>query len=181
MRTKLTTAILCLALNLTSGQSIYQKDFSFYWQTVNDNFAYFHKQHANWNKVKTLYQPLVDTVKSRDSFIHLLEIVNNELYNGHIFLNVNTNSSNRTIPTGADLKVSLSGDQFVISETREGFNADLCGLKTGMVISKFNQVPIVEAIQKYLPKSVDKDDISMLEYAANMLLAGTHNEKLRLF
>jgi len=44
-----------------------------------------------------------------------------------------------------------------------------------MVISKFNQVPIVEAIQKYLPKSVDKYDTSMLEYAANMLLAGTHN------
>jgi C-terminal processing protease CtpA/Prc len=175
MRLKLIPAVLYFALAFAEGQTIYQKDFEFYWQTINDNFAYFHKQHADWNKVKTIYQPAVDSISSRDSFIHLLETVNNELYNGHIFLNVNTNSSSRTIPTGADLKVSLHGDQFVISEIREDFNSDLCGLKTGMVITKYNQVPIDKAIKKFLPKSVETYDNRMLEYAANLLLAGTHD------
>lgn len=177
MRLKITVIILCFALKMASGQTTYQKDFDFYWQTINDNFAYFHKQHTNWNKVKTIYQAAVDTITTRDSFIHLLEAVNNELYNGHIFLNVNTNSSSRTIPTGADLKVSHHGNQFVISEIREGFNADLCGLKTGMVITKYNKVPIDEAIRKFLPKSVESYDTVMLDYAANLLLAGTHNTK----
>jgi C-terminal processing protease CtpA/Prc len=177
MRTKLTVAVLCLALNLASGQTKYQKDFIFYWQTIRDNFAYFHKQHTNWDSVKTIYQPAVDTITTKDSFIHFLETVNNELYNGHVFLNINTNSSNRTIPTGADLKVSLKDNQFVISEIREDYNADKCGLQTGMVITGFNNVPFNEAIKKYLPKSVKKVDTAMLEYAANLLLAGTHNIK----
>jgi C-terminal processing protease CtpA/Prc len=177
MRLKTTVVALYCALNLASGQTSYQKDFDFYWQTINDNFAYFHKQHTNWNKVKSVYQPAVDTISTRDSFIHLLEAANNELYNGHIFLNVNTNSSSRTVPTGADLKVSRHGNRFVITEIRKGFNADLCGLKTGMVITKFNQVPIDEAIKKFLPKSVESYDTVMLDYAANLLLAGTHNIK----
>jgi C-terminal processing protease CtpA/Prc len=175
MRACKATLILLLFWGKTFGQTKFQKDFSFYWQTVNDNFAYFHKQHANWDKVKTLYQPIVDTLKSRNDFIHLLETVNNELYNGHVFLNTNTNSSNRTIPSGADLKVSFVDNKFVVSEIREGFNADLCELKTGMTITKFNDQPINEAIIKYLPKSVVKFDKEMYEYAANMLLAGTHN------
>jgi C-terminal processing protease CtpA/Prc len=177
MRIKLATAILCFALNLASGQTTFQKDFIFYWQTIRDNFAYFHKQRTDWDSAKTIYQPAVDTITTKDSFIHLLETVNNELYNGHVFLNINTNSSNRTIPTGADLKVSLEGGQFVISEIREDFNADKCGLQTGMVITGFNNFPIREAIKKYLPKSVKEVDRDMLEYAANLLLAGTHNIK----
>jgi C-terminal processing protease CtpA/Prc len=175
MRLKLYPAVLFLTLNALHGQTPYQKDFEFYWQTINYNFAYFYKQHADWNKVKTLYQPAVDTITTRDSFIHLLENVNNELYNGHIFLNVNTNSSPRTIPTGADLEVSCQGNRFVISGIREGYNSDLCGLKTGMVVTRFNQVPMEDAIMKFLPKSVTSYDTAMLDYAANLLLAGTHN------
>lgn len=177
MKTKLTAVVLCLALNLASGQTIYQKDFAFYWQTINDNFAYFHKQHTHWDTVKIIYQPAIDTITTKDSFIHFLETVNNELYNGHVFLNINTNTSNRTIPTGADLKVTWEGNQFVISEIREDYNADKSGLQTRMVITGFNNVPIDEAIKKYLPKSVYEVDRDMLEYAANLLLAGTHNVK----
>jgi C-terminal processing protease CtpA/Prc len=177
MRTKLTVAILLFAVNAAPGQTIYQKDFAFYWQTIRDNFAYFDKQHTNWDTVKIIYQPALDTITTKDSFIHLLETVNNELYNGHVFLNVNTNTSNRTIPTGADLKVSREGNQFVIREIRKDYNADKCGLQNGMVITAFNHVPIDEAIKKYLPRSVKEVDPDMLEYAANLLLAGTHNIK----
>jgi len=177
MGRRLTTAILCLSLNLASGQSIYQKDFIFYWQTIKDNFAYFHKQHTYWDTVKTIYQPALDTITTKDSFIHFLESVNNELYNGHVFLNVNTNTSNRTIPSGADLKVSRTGNQFVISEIRPDYNADKSGLKPGMAITKFNQIPVDDAIKKFLPKSVTVYDTVMLEYAADLLLAGTHNTK----
>jgi carboxyl-terminal processing protease len=46
-----------------------------------------------------------------------------------------------------------------------------------MVIIGFNNVPIDEAIKKYLPKSVKEINRDMLEYAANLLLAGTHNIK----
>jgi carboxyl-terminal processing protease len=177
MRTITVTTILLFFLNTAFGQSKFQKDFLFYWQTINDNFAYFNKQKTNWEKVKTIYEPLVDTLRTKNDFVHLLETANNELYNGHIFLNTNTKSSNRTIPTGADLKATWTDNKFVITEIREGFNADICGLKTGMIITKFNNIPIDEAIKKFLPKSVSKLNKEMYEYAVNMLLAGTHNTK----
>ncbi len=177
MRKAFLTILLPFFAGVALGQSKYQKDFAYYWQTVNDNFAYFERQHTNWDKVKAIYQPVIDTVSSGNAFMHVLESINNELHNGHVFLNRNDNSSNRLIPTGADLKVSYKGKKFVITEIREGFNAGLCGLKTGMVVAKYNGMPIEDAIQRFLPKSVAVLNKDMYEYAANMLLAGTHNIK----
>src|ERR1051326_7041049 len=93
--------IACFFISLLtkgSGQTQFQKDFDFYWKTVNDNYAYFDKQKTNWEKVKTIYQFQVDKCKTKGDLVHLLENVNNELYNGHSFLNTNTPSSNRLIP-----------------------------------------------------------------------------------
>ncbi len=177
MRNLAITIFLLLIITNVFAQSKYQKDFDFYWQTVNENYAYFDRQHNDWAKVKTIYQPALDAVKDETAFMHLLESVNNELYNGHVFLNRNDNASNRCIPTGSDLKVSWLNDQFVITEIREGFSADLCGLRAGMVITSFNDMPVKDAIKKYLPKSPKVIDKDMYEYAANMLLAGTHDTK----
>ena len=177
MRTIITTAGFCIFLNTSIGQTVYQKDFAYYWQTVKENFAYFDRQLTDWEKVKSIYQQYVDTIKNKEDFVHFLEKVNDELYNGHVFLNTNTASSNRTIPTGADIKVSRINNKFVITEIRQWFNADNCGLKTGMEILKFNNIPIEEAVKKLLPRSISKWNREIYEYAATMLLAGTHNTK----
>lgn len=169
--------ILLFSWKIVIGQTIYQTDFDYYWETINNSFAYFEKRQTNWEKVKTIYQPIADTITNRNDFIHLLESINHELYNGHVFLNTNLNSSNRLIPTGSDLKVSWINNHFLISELRQGYNAEICGLTTGMEIIKFNGLPIREAIKKFIPKSVSKADKEMYEYAGNMLLAGSHDTK----
>jgi hypothetical protein len=79
-----------------------------------DSFGYFDTQKTDWEKVKATYQPLIDTVTTDRSFVELLQIGNNELYNGHISLNTNLPSSSRLIPTGADLWVEYQNKQFVI-------------------------------------------------------------------
>jgi carboxyl-terminal processing protease len=119
--------LFCCAAN-GHAQSIYQKDFLFYWQTVKDNFAYFDRQKTNWDEVKTIYSWKADTIKTKDGFIHFLEKVNNELHNGHVYLNTNRDNSNRLIPSGSDMKISYKENQFVITELRENFNAAQCGL-----------------------------------------------------
>ncbi len=155
----------------TLSQTAFQKDFAYYWQTVNDNFAYFNKQQINWEKVKMIYQPVADTVQSKVSLIHLFERMNNELYNGHVFLNTNTPSSNRLVPSGADMKTSYTNRQYIITEIREGFNAGLCGLQNGMTVTRFNDIPVETAVLNILPRSVTKYSPAMYEYAANFLLA----------
>src|SRR3954465_15484348 len=121
--------LLLLVFTCSYGQTKYRKDFDEYWNIVSDNFAYFDIQKINWNKVKALYQPIADTITSKNSFITFLETVNNELYNGHISLNTNLPSSNRLIPTGADLWVKYEHKHFIITSIREGFHAERCGLK----------------------------------------------------
>ena len=103
---QLLTAILLTTIAATAfGQNKYQTDFDFYYKTIKDNYAYFDRQHTDWQKVKTIYQPYVDTCSSRSSFIKILEQTLNELYNGHNFLNTNTDQSNRLIPTGSDVRI----------------------------------------------------------------------------
>ena len=117
-----TIALLFLvcAFFCSYGQTKYQKDFAYYWNIVNENFAYFDTQKTDWNKVKVLYQPLADTIGTNPSFIQLLERVNHELYNGHISLNTNLPSSSRLIPTGTDLWVKYQDKQFIITSIRPG-------------------------------------------------------------
>ena len=166
--------IFCCA---DAQQTKYQKDFDYYWETINKNFAYFDLQKTNWGKVKTIYQPRVDTISTTESFIQLLENVNNELYNGHISLNTNLPSSNRLIPTGADLWIKYEKQQFIITAIREGFGAAQCGLKQGMRITHYNGERMDNSVRSFLPRSVAVHDGRMYEYAANMLLAGRHNTK----
>lgn len=177
------TAILFISLFIGSflhGQTKYQKDFAFYWSTIHDNFAYFDVQRTNWDRVKTLYGPIADTLTSKGSFIRLLEKANNELYNGHISLNTNLPSSGRLIPTGADFWVMYQNKEFIIAAVREGYNAESAGLKRGMQITRFNDRPIDSAVRVLLPRAVTSYDERMYEYAANLLLAGTHDTKRKI-
>ncbi|MFN8291135.1 MAG: S41 family peptidase, partial [Chitinophagaceae bacterium] len=129
-----------------------------------------------WEAAKHTCAPMADTCSSRSSFLHILESALNELYNGHCFLNTNTPSSNRLIPSGADLKVVYVSGLFLVDELRPGYNAAAAGIKKGMQIAAVNDVPISEAIRKFLPKGVTSPGNSMIEYAANMVLAGTHDK-----
>ncbi|MDH7446680.1 S41 family peptidase [Aquimarina sp. 2201CG14-23] len=168
--------IVCI-VSSSFGQTKYQRDFDQYWKTVDQYFGYFDTQKIDWNKVRRMYQPSVDTIQNDDDFIRLLEMTNNELYNGHVGLNTNLISSSRMLPTGTDLWVSYENDHFIIKAIRDGFPAQASGLKLGMRITGYHGISIKEAIKVYLPKSVDKHTNEMYEYAANLLIAGTHNTK----
>ncbi|WP_299223248.1 S41 family peptidase [uncultured Aquimarina sp.] len=171
--------ILCV-VSSSFGQTKYQKDFENYWKIVDQYFAYFDVQKTDWNEVRRIYQPSVDTIQNDDDFIRLLEMTNNELYNGHIGLNTNLASSSRLLPTGTDIWVSYKNNCFIISAIREGFPAEKSGLLLGMEITGYNGIVISEAIKRFLPKSIKKHTNRMYEYAANLLIAGTHNTKRRL-
>lgn len=170
-------AITILISTSVSGQTVYQKDFLEFWTDVRDNYAYLDIQSINWKKVKEIYQPLTDTIKTRDGFIRFLEMVINELHNGHISLNTNLSSSNRIIPSGSDVFIQKKGDEYFISDIRKNYPAELCGLKPGLKVIKFNGEKIENLLPQYLPKSTDKYTDEVFEYALNMMFAGAHNKK----
>lgn len=170
----------CHLFMSVSTQTAYQKDFAYFWQTIHDNYAYFDKQTIHWDAAKIVYGPMADTCTSRNSFIHILEKALNELYNGHCFLNTNTPSSNRLIPSGADMKAVYNNGRYMIDELRPGFNAEICGLRKGMVITMINDLPVDKAIRPFLPAAVSEYNQQMLEYAVNMALAGSHDKERKI-
>ena len=172
--------LLLFVYKCSFTQTKFQKDFVYFWQTIKDNYAYFDKQQINWDTVKIIYKPLADTCTTRDGLIRVFELTLNELYNGHSFLNTNLPASNRLVPSGADVKIIYRNGKFIIDEVREGFNSDLCGLKKGMQLTTFNNQPIAQGVKKYLPKYTANYNTGMYQYAANMLLAGTHNTKRKI-
>jgi C-terminal processing protease CtpA/Prc len=169
-------ALLCFCPLLLAGQTGYQKDFGQFWTDVRDNYAYFKQQKIDWERVKTIYTPAADTVTTRNGFIRLLERVLNELYNGHSSLNTNLASSNRLTPSGADMYVERKNGQYLVTDLRMGFGAELCGLKTGMQIVRLNSKGIDEQLTKFLPAYATTHTPQMYQYAIEMLFAGTHNQ-----
>jgi carboxyl-terminal processing protease len=146
----------------------YGDDFNFYWQTIDDNFAYFdaERPRARWRAVRGIYAPLAAKVTSKDGLIRLLEHANNELYNGHLTLNVNLKSSNRIIPTGADMWAEPERGEFVIRNVRAGYNADRAGIRPGMVVVAVDGRPCERAIRAFLPRSTTQYSRAMREYAS---------------
>lgn len=163
--------------NLTFGQTKYQKDFDEFWNDINDNYAYLKEQNIDWKKIKEIYQPKTEKISTNSEFIHLLESVLNELYNGHSSLNTNLNSSNRLIPSGQDIYVEKINNKFIITDLRKDFGAEKSGLKVTMEITKFNGKPIDEQLNKFLPKFTQNHNSKMYQFAFDMLFAGTHNTK----
>src|SRR5689334_2703948 len=107
--------------------SPYRKDFDYLWNTVDSNYCYFNKKPIDWNKIKAIYAPRIDTVTSRNSFVTIIEQVLNELYDHHISLGTNTDLSRRLVPTGADIWAEFQSDRAIVTEVRKGFGAEKVG------------------------------------------------------
>lgn len=172
-------SILIVLFSKTSvnAQSKYQKDFEEFCTVIDNYYAYLEQQHIDWQKVRAIYEPESAKVTNDTEFIRLLENVLHELYNGHSSLNVNLTTSNRLIPSGLDISVTQQGNRYWVTDLRKGFGADIAGIKTGMEVIAFNGKPIIPQLQQFLPKFTDSPTPLMIQYAIDMLFAGTHDTK----
>ncbi|MCU0350422.1 MAG: S41 family peptidase [Flavobacterium sp.] len=179
MKFFLTIATAFIA-SITFGQTKYEKDFDEFWNDVNNNYAYFDQQQIDWTLVKEIYQPQVKQITTDMEFVRFMEVVVNEFYNGHISLNTNLDSSNRIIPSGQDMFVRKQNDKYFITDLRKGFRAELSGLKIGDEILLFNDKPVADQLEQFLPKYTEQRTDKMYQYAVNMLFAGKHNMKRQI-
>src|SRR5438874_8358162 len=177
--------IICLFFSLSLfAQNItnqpYKEDFDYFWTTIKNNYCYWDKKQTDWEKIKTIYGPVVDTVTSKQSFILLLEKAFYELYDHHASLNTNTPGSQRLVPSGADLWIEYINGKPTILEVRPGLGADKAGMQAGMQVIACNDIPVEKAIQNFLPKCLNKPDDEARNYALRLLLAGNHSENRKI-
>ena len=85
----------------------YLDDFDSAWTFIRDNYAYFDEKSVDWEEVRNRLRPRATTIRDRGEFIGLLEDLVEHLYDHHAHLGVNTSSSPRLVPSGADLWACL--------------------------------------------------------------------------
>jgi len=158
----------------------FRQDFDYFWNTINTDYCYWDKKKTNWDLVKTMYAKNVDTISGKKTFVGLLEKMFYELYDDHASLNTNTPESQRLVPSGADVWAEYINNRAIILETRKGFNTEGSGLKAGMEVIAFNDMPIEKAIQRFLPKSFTSNDRDAKNFALRMLLAGNHSQQRKI-
>lgn len=169
--------LFCL-LQLSAQNTLqlpYKDDFIFFWNTINDNYCYWDKKQTDWEKVKNTYSVLMDTVRSKNGFISLLEQVFYELYDHHASLNTNTGESQRLVPSGTDIWAEYVNGKPVITEIKPGSGSEKAGLKAGMEIVSVNDIPIVTALLPFLPRHIKRSDAEAKNYALRLALAGNHS------
>jgi C-terminal processing protease CtpA/Prc len=164
----------------TVNRPQYNADFQYFWTTIRDNYSYWDKKQTDWSKVKTVYEPLVDTVTTRASFVSILEKAFYEIYDHHASLNTNTTESQRLVPSGTDLWAEYVNGKPIILEVKQGSGADRAGIRAGMQLVSFNNIPVEKAVQTFLPKSLHEPDIEAKSYALRVLLAGKHSENRKI-
>jgi carboxyl-terminal processing protease len=161
----------------TTPGSAYLQDFDTLTRELGTCYAYFDRKQTDWPAVAQLYRPRAQAVSSRSEFVRLLEAVLDELYDNHTGLNTNLPSSQRLVPTGADLWAEWQSDRAIVTEVRRGFSAEQAGLRAGMQIVAIDGVPVADAVAARLPKSLRQISTEARNWALRALLAGTHDRQ----
>jgi carboxyl-terminal processing protease len=68
----------------------------------------------------------------------------------------------------------------MIIDVRRDYGAWKAGIRPGMEVIAFNNIPVVQAASSYLPKSLERYDSTAHNYALNVLLAGIHSAERKI-
>ncbi|OON67840.1 S41 family peptidase [Hymenobacter sp. CRA2] len=179
----LAASLLVLSLSAAAQTKLtpaqYAQDVEYFWQTVNDNYAYFDQKQTDWARVHAVYRPQADTLSSRRSLVRLLETMLGELYDHHAGLGTNQPDSRRLVPSATDVYAQWQGGRAVVVDVRRGFGAERVGVRPGAEIVQVEGVLVEQAIRPYLAQNLKSPDEAARNYALNLLLAGAHNAERR--
>lgn len=158
----------------------YEQDFVFLWQQVKDEYAY--PRTTDWERVRTLYQPRAKNSTSRGQFIGVLEAALDELYDFHVQLGTNTDSSARLVPTAADVWVEWRGARAVVTDVRPESVPARLRVQPGWEVVAVNGVPTAVAARRQLGQAVSESDSAARAWALMRAVTGRHgqNRKLQL-
>lgn len=152
----------------------FKEDFNFFWNTINDEYCYFNKKPIDWQQVKSIYSATIDTIKTREQFVGLLEEIFYEIYDHHASLHTNTETSQRLVPSRTDIWAEYVNGHALITELRPNYGCEKAGIFAGMEVVAVNDIPVQDAIKTFLPKTLTRTDDEARSYALRMLLAGNH-------
>ncbi|MEO8259947.1 MAG: S41 family peptidase [Acidobacteriota bacterium] len=157
-----------------------QADFDALWRDVDENYAYFKPRVTDWSAVPALYKSDLARVKTRSDLIALLERLLDELYDGHAQLTANTADSPRLVPSGADIWAEWQSGRAIVTEVRNGSDAQRSGIQPGAEVLAFDAVPIEQAVRARIGRSIRAADDAVRSWSLRAVLAGHHDQLRRI-
>lgn len=158
----------------------YVQDFDALWEEVRGGYAYWHRTHTDWDRVREMYRPRAAQVRSRREFLGVLEAVVRELYDAHAHVAANTASSPRLVPSGTDVWAEWRGGRAMITDVRAGSGAERAGVRPGMEVTAIGGSPVADAGRQLLPRALTMPDPAADDVALRVALAGPHEGPVRL-
>lgn len=163
--------------DLTAEQ--YAEDFDFLWETFRTDYAYFDEKRTDWDRVREIYRPQIQSISTKSGFVALMETVLEELYDDHIHLNTHTASSPNIIPSRTDVWAEWIQGRAIVTGIRPGFPAHAAGLRPGMEVLRYNGMPIEGALRKRMGRSLVQADDEIMGWTLRKVLAGYRNQTRR--
>lgn len=163
--------------DLTAEQ--YAEDFDFLWETFRTDYAYFDEKRTDWDRVREIYRPQIQSISTKSGFVALMETVLEELYDDHIHLNTHTASSPNIIPSRTDVWAEWIQGRAIVTGIRPGFPAHAAGLRPGMEVLRYNGMPIEGALRKRMGRTLVQADDEIMGWTLRKVLAGYRNQTRR--
>lgn len=136
------------------------------------------EKSTDWNKVRSLYRPMVTNARTMTAFTDIVRRVLSELYDGHTYLSDPPAGSPRSPPF--DLIAERAGGAVRIAAVQDGSAAADAGLKVGDGILTVDGRPVEMVVRELRPMCLTRPDPAADAFAINAAVAGRTGRARRL-
>ncbi|MBO6797529.1 S41 family peptidase [Maricaulis sp.] len=167
------------ALEGDAPLSALQQDVEQVCALVPEHYAYFESRAAHWDAACDLAR--AEAAQSEGAYVlAVLEGLIDALYDTHINLNTNNQTSPWLIPSGSQIRVAEQADgQVVVTDVRTGSRAEGLDIRPGDLVLTINgQAPVDAALRRM--RTGDTDLPARRDWALNAAVTGFRHEERRL-
>ncbi|HSS27392.1 MAG TPA: S41 family peptidase [Usitatibacter sp.] len=126
------------------------EDFDAFWHALDEGYAYFGPERAAWKSARDKWRPRAVAAATRSDFIAALEGAIAELRDDHVRLSERSDHSPRRVPYETDVWARWKDGSAYVEAVRPFGDADVAGLRPGLVVSQVDGVPIEQAVRDRL-------------------------------
>jgi carboxyl-terminal processing protease len=154
------------------------QDFDELWETMRDNYAFFFEKATNWEKVRTMYRPILAATEDEQTYKRLLIRVMDEVYDAHTHFR----STDPGLPNAPlwDMLLEDTPAGVRVKAVRDIGAAADAGISIGSTILTMEGKPFEAAVADRIPRCLRRPDPEARAYALNAAIAGLRDQPRRI-
>jgi carboxyl-terminal processing protease len=144
------------------------EDFDAAWRAIDEGYAYFDSRRPAWKRARDKWRPRAARASTHAEFVAALEGALAELRDESVTIDGRSPGSARRIPYDTDIAASWTRGAATIEAVRTFGDADVAGVRPGLVVTKVQGVPIERLLREFP------------DWTLRRVLAGPRNGEYRI-